>query len=92
MTLGRSPEPLKKSIAEYKPDRIIFLASHDSIPLSGEIIKSLDYSPQVKYEITDDPNLMFECYRKACRCVSRVKKADVSPKEVMVDYTGGTKH
>ncbi len=46
MTLGGSPEPLKKSIAEYKPDQIIFLASHDSVSLTGEILKFLDYKPK----------------------------------------------
>jgi len=91
MTIGGSPEPLKKSIEEYKPEQIIFLASHDSVALSGELFKSLDYHPKVSYEITEDPNLMFECYKKARQCMDRVKKARVSPNEVMVDYTGGTK-
>jgi len=91
MSLGGSPEPLKKSIEEYKPEQIIFLASHDSVALSGELFKSLDYRPKVSYEITEDPNLMFECYKKARQCMHRVKKARVFSNEVMVDYTGGTK-
>lgn len=31
ISLGGSPEPLKKSIAKHKPDRIVFLASYDNI-------------------------------------------------------------
>jgi hypothetical protein len=36
MSLGGSPEPLKKSLEAHKPEGIIFLASHDSVALVGE--------------------------------------------------------
>ena len=91
MTLGGSPEPLKKSIEMYEPDQIFFLASHESVSLASDIFKALDFKPEAKYEITEDPNLMFECYKKARRCVDRDKKTGISPKDIMVDYTGGTK-
>ena len=91
MTLGGSPEPIRKSIEKYRPGQIIFFASHDSVFLSSEIFKDLDFKPNVKYEITENPNLMFECYKKARSCMDRLRKANVSPQEVMVDYTGGTK-
>ncbi len=91
VTLGGSPGPLIKSIGKYKPDQIIFLASHDSVSLSNDILKALDFRPEVKFEITEDPNLMFECYKKARCCVDRAKKTGISPKDIMVDYTGGTK-
>jgi hypothetical protein len=41
MTLGGSPEPLAKSIQAHKPEKIIFLASHDSVSLSGEAVQKL---------------------------------------------------
>ena len=91
MSLGGSPEPLIKSIKTHTPDHIIFLASHDSVALSGEILKSLDYKPTAEYEITEDPNLIFECYKTARCCLERVKKTGVNSKDVLVDYTGGTK-
>jgi len=91
MTLGGSPEPLAKSIQAHKPEKIIFLASHDSVPLSGEIFKSVGYKPSSEFEITEDPNLLFESYKSARRCIDRVNKAGVSSNEVVVDYTGGTK-
>ena len=56
MSLGGSPEPLKKSIEEHKPERIVFLASHDSVALAGEILKSREPKPVAVYEITKDPN------------------------------------
>jgi CRISPR-associated protein (TIGR02710 family) len=91
MSLGGSPEPLIKSIENYKPEQIIFLASHDSATLAGNIFKALEYRPRALYEITEDPNVMFECYKAARRCVDRVKKMGILPQGVMVDYTGGTK-
>lgn len=91
MTLGGSPEPLKKSIEINHPEHIIFLASHDSVSLSGKVLMDIKLKPSTEYEITEDPNLLFECYKAARRCVDRVKKKNVSYKRVLVDYTGGTK-
>jgi hypothetical protein len=78
MTLGGSPEPLAKSIQAHKPEKIIFLASHDSVPLSGEIFRSIGCKPSSEFEITEDPDLLFECYKSARRCIDRVDKAGVS--------------
>ena len=91
MSLGGSPEPLIKSIEERTPEQLIFLASHDSVSISCEIFKSLSFSPAVKYEITEDPNLLLECYKAARRCTERVEKSKVPSNKIMVDYTGGTK-
>jgi len=91
MSLGGSPEPLKKSITCHKPEKIIFLASHDSIILAGDILNHLTPKPAAEFEITDDPNIMFECYMAARRCVDRIKKKDIPAEQVVVDYTGGTK-
>ncbi len=91
MSLGGSPEPLIKSIMYHRPEKIIFLASHDSVSVAGEVLKKLDYKPGVIYEITDDPNIMFMCYKKARLCAERAKQMGVAPESVVVDYTGGTK-
>lgn len=91
MSLGGSPEPLQKSILEHKPDKIVFLASHDSILKAGEIVSVLTAKPSVETEITENPNIMFECYKAARKCVDRVRKAGTAPENVLVDYTGGTK-
>ena len=81
MTLGGSPEPLTKSIKVHKPEKIIFLASQDSVSLSGEIFRSVGYKPSSEFEITEDPNLLFECYKSARRCIDRINKAGVSSLE-----------
>ncbi len=91
MTLGGSPEPLTKSIAEHKPERIIFFASHNSVIKAAEIVTLLNFKPQIEYEITEDPNSLYECYKAARRCVDRINKCKIEPKDIIVDYTGGTK-
>ncbi|HDP25162.1 MAG TPA: TIGR02710 family CRISPR-associated protein [Deltaproteobacteria bacterium] len=91
MSLGGSPEPLKKSIDEHNPKCIIFLASHDSIQISCDIITAQVQQPKVIYEITEDPNSMFECYKAARRCVERQSRMGFEAENVVVDYTGGTK-
>jgi CRISPR-associated protein (TIGR02710 family) len=91
MSLGGSPEPLKKSIDTHQPGRIIFLASHDSITLAGEILKGFHPKPNAVFEITEDPNSMFESFKAAQRCVNRAGKSGNHPEDVVVDYTGGTK-
>lgn len=91
MTLGGSPEPLIKSIHYHKPDKIIFLASQDSILRAGDILKSLDFRPLCEFEITENPNSMFDCYVTARRCVDRAKKMAITAEHTVVDYTGGTK-
>jgi len=91
MSLGGSPEPLIKSIDYHQPGLIIFLASHDSVRMAGEIFSNSHDKPAAEFEITDDPNLMYECYKAARRCVDRVRRKNLPPEDVIVDYTGGTK-
>lgn len=91
MSLGGSPEPLRKSIAEYKPEHIIFFASQDSILKSGDVLQQADPRLKVKSEITEDPNSLFECYKTARRCVDRATLLGIPDNEIVIDYTGGTK-
>ncbi len=46
LSLGGSPEPLKKSIAEYQPEHLIFFASHDSVLKSGEVLEIKAINPK----------------------------------------------
>jgi len=39
ISLGGSPEPLKKSIAEHRPERLIFFVSHESNAKLGEVLQ-----------------------------------------------------
>lgn len=91
MSLGGSPEPLRKSIETHLPEIIVFLASHESILKAGEVLDGIPCKPACEYEITDNPNMILECYRKARNCVDRARQKGVLPQEITVDYTGGTK-
>ena len=57
-SLGGSPQPVIMSVSAHNPEKIIFFASHDTVKLSAEVLACLDYSPQVEFEIADDPNLI----------------------------------
>ena len=92
MSLGGSPEPLKKSIGEHRPENLIFFASHDSILRSGDVLSGVDFKPRkIESEITENPNSLYECYKAAKRCVDRASRYGVPDCDILVDYTGGTK-
>lgn len=87
MSLGGTPEPLIKSISTYAPEKVIFLASHDSVPLSRGILSEVAEKPKSEFVITEDPNSLYECYRKARECIERICKTNFVPREIMVDYS-----
>ena len=91
ISLGGTPYPLIKSISTYCPEKVIFLASHDSVPLSQTILNKVPEKPAIEFEITENPNSMYNCYQKAMDCVARALKSRLNPEYIMVDYTGGTK-
>lgn len=91
ISLGGSPDPLKKSISQYRPEHLIFLASHDSVQKEGEIIQALDYRPKIETEITENQNILYDCYKAAKRCIDRIAKHNICEEDVVIDYTGGTK-
>jgi CRISPR-associated protein (TIGR02710 family) len=92
VSIGGSPEPLKKSIAEHCPERLIFFASQDSNRKLGEVLQIEGYQPEkIETEITENPNSLYECYKTARRCVERASRSEIPEQDIMVDYTGGTK-
>lgn len=91
MSLGGSPDPLIKSISTYTPGKVIFLASHDSVPHSHAVLNAIPQKPAIEFVITEDPNSLYECYSKARDCIDRAQKTGFAGPEIMVDYTGGTK-
>ena len=92
LSLGGSPEPLKKSIAEHRPERLIFFASQESNAKLGEVLQIEGYKPlKIETEIAENPNLLYECYKAARRCVDRASRLGVPDNDILVDYTGGTK-
>lgn len=91
MSVGGSPEPLKKSLAQHQPDVVIFFASHDSVLKAGDVFQDSATKPKTETEITENPNSLYECYKSAKRCVERAARQEIPDKDIIVDYTGGTK-
>lgn len=92
ISLGGSPEPLKKSIAGHQPERLIIFASHDSNIKLGEVLQIEGYKPvKIETAITENPNSLYECYKTAKHCIDRAERAGVPDTDILVDYTGGTK-
>lgn len=91
MSLGGTPDPIIKSILTYTPEKVIFFASHASVPLSQTILEATSKKPALEFVITENPNSLYECYAKARKCIDRAHKTNFAPDEIMVDYTGGTK-
>lgn len=91
MSLGGSPEPLKKSVAQHQPDVVIFFASHDSVLKAGDVLQDAVIRPKTETEITENPNSLYECYKAAKRCVERASRFDMPEQDIIIDYTGGTK-
>jgi CRISPR-associated protein (TIGR02710 family) len=86
VTVGGSPDPLIQSIREHLPEKVYFIASHESVPQIGRVIAGLERRPEHQTVMVEDPEDLLNVYRK---CVEGVKR--IRGKEVLIDYTGGTK-
>ena len=95
ISLGGSPEPLVRSIAEHRPQFVTFLASQDSVVLLGKVMELLDQGgvprPEHRVVLADDVNSLVHCYEKALKCARWLEDREFQADEVVVDYTGGTK-
>ena len=95
ISVGGTPEPIIKSIAEYRPEFVSFFASQDTCDKVSEIKRGLQEAKHtIKNEITlaDDVNDLYHCFGKAEEAVKRVRSKGYHSDEVIVDYTGGTKN
>jgi CRISPR-associated protein (TIGR02710 family) len=95
ISLGGTPEPLARSIAEHRPAFICFFASHDSVERLGQVRCLLAQDalslPPKHIVLAEDVNDLVHCYEKALECARLLAARDIPPAEVVVDYTGGTK-
>ncbi len=94
ISVGATPELVVASALEHKPEYICFFASQQSRSLIGEIrhlIKEKGHETADAEVICDDVNSLVHCYEKALECTDQLIEQDIDPKEVVVDYTGGTK-
>jgi len=90
MSLGGSPEPLRKSILEHAPEQVIFLASHASAVMAGQVLECCGIKPRTFFIMTEDSDDILACYEASAQCLKRLDP-EIPPESVMIDYTGGTK-
>lgn len=95
ISVGGTPQPIIKSICEYKPEFISFFASQDTCELVASIKAEINKNGiNTKSEITlaDNINDLLHCHEKAEEAVERVTLKGYKKEDVIVDYTGGTKN
>lgn len=94
ISVGGTVEPVVTSILTHKPEYVCFYASQQSLEKIGEI-KTQAQEKGCRVEnyniICDDVNDLIHCYQQALRCVEKLTEKGVGVRDVMVDYTGGTK-
>jgi CRISPR-associated protein (TIGR02710 family) len=91
MSVGGSPEPLVASLNKYEPQYVCFFASQQSIDMVPRIKDRLTFSPQDYKVIVDNAEDILECYEKALECCRFFEQNGILLKDVVIDYTGGTK-
>lgn len=95
ISLGTGPSVehgIAYSIKNHRPDRIIYFATEQSIPMKSKVEALLGgFVPEseiVKIADGDDPNTI---YRQACDVLNKLGRGDRTIEHVYVDFTSGTK-
>jgi len=94
ITVGGTEEPIQKTIIENTPKFVVFLVSNESIAIAGKVVdgcKREDVRPEFEYIIVEDKDNLVDCYKRSLEAIDRVKKRGYAAKEVLIDFTGGTK-
>src|SRR5512137_736802 len=94
VSVGGTPAPIIVTLNKSQPEYICFFVSRDTKSLiEGEIFPRLEFKPRHHdWIITENPELLSECYLELLQKLPQIiEKWEVSPADVCVDYTGGTK-
>lgn len=94
VSVGGTPAPVIFSLNKKQPEFVCFFVSRQTKRmLEDEILPRLTFKPR-HYDWITTPNAesLSECYQEISRRLpDLVEKWDVEPRDVCVDYTGGTK-
>lgn len=95
VSIGGTPAPIIRSIAQYAPEFVSFFASQETFDqvtsIKTELLKN-GIVIRSEITITDNVNDLLCCHEKAEEAVKRVTDKQYRNDEVIVDYTGGTKN
>lgn len=93
ISVGGTPEPIKKTLSENKPDYVLFVVSAGSrSTVENEVLSEMDYIPQHGYSEVPDHQDIGLCYKHIrIRIEQWLKEYKLRPEYVAIDITGGTK-
>jgi len=86
-------QALAKSIRHHRPDRVWLLTSvkteDETVPVLREALGPS--SPRLETRVLEDPDDVETCYRQAQEWIEAQIAAGADPRDMVVDYTSGTK-
>ena len=94
ISVGGTPAPIIFSLNHQKPDYICFFVSEESSSsIEKDILLHLGFNPRhYDWIVTPSAEHLSDCYRAISQQLPQIlKKWKVDPKDLLVDYTGGTK-
>lgn len=92
ISVGGSPAPLLFTLRQHRPAHVWYFCSAGSRQVADEIHAQLDWHPSPRFIEVERFEELGPCYRELRRKLPEIlAESHVSPREVMVDYTGGTK-
>ena len=94
VSVGGKRAPVIFSLNQSKPKYICFFVSEQTRrAIKEEILPALSFKPDHHdWVVTKNPELLSECYfQLAKKLPEMMVKWELEPKDVCVDYTGGTK-
>ncbi|KGQ21365.1 TIGR02710 family CRISPR-associated CARF protein [Thermus filiformis] len=89
LTVGKTRAPLETSLTQHAPDGVVFLASQDSFPVAGELVR--DYGDGLRHHtlLVEDAESLLESYQKALEALQKALEWEATA--IVADLTGGTK-
>jgi CRISPR-associated protein (TIGR02710 family) len=93
VSLGGSPEPVLYTLNQQQPAYILFFVSAESVGQIREVIQGLTFPWQdIDRIVSPSAEILGDCYRALRdRLPDKLAQWDITPEDVLVDYTGGTK-
>lgn len=94
ISLGGTPAPIIFSLNHQKPAYICFFVSEETRgSIDKDILLNLDFKPRHHdWIVTPSAEKLSECYKAISQQLPQIlKKWKIDPKDLSVDYTGGTK-
>lgn len=94
VSVGGTPSPILFSLNKSKPEYVCFFISRQTKKMmEEEIVPQLNFRPRhYDWIMTPNSDLLSDCYGALIKDLPPLlEKWEVSPEDVCVDYTGGTK-